>query len=232
MRGFGSSARLAPIVVGLLSTAACSLTEEVRTRPGPPGDFTNFGDGGSPGDAGGQGGAGGADVRSGDAGARDSEAAGGRGTGGRPHTGGAPATDGGPSDAAPDATPSCPVEITFACHDYCNALSLAPGCRTKLRASVGLGPEPDASVVVIGDGATPPELPLEEIVEKCKCACETQYRTEPCRSSFDQFVMCGVPPLTTICSTDPATIDAFPSVIGPGCGGLRAIFLDCIGGSP
>lgn len=232
--GFLGFRRVAPLVFALVIASACSLTEAVRTRPGGPGEIPDFPSGapdagrprtgGAPGsdasaDGPAMGGAGGSSGRAGAA-----------GTSGRSNGGGTGVFDAEVPDGRPDAAGLCPFAITFACHDYCNALSVSPGCTTKLRESAGLGPEPDAAVVVVPDGATPPDTPPSEILQKCKCDCETRYRTESCRSAFDQFVMCGAPPLTLVCSEDPSSTVPFPSVIGAGCGAVRTDFVACLEG--
>jgi len=229
--GVAGSRRVAVLAFAFASAGACSLTEAVRSSPGSPGDIPDFGNGGSDGGRRRAGGAGGADAsadgRAGGAGGFSGSA--GHGGGGR-SSGGTRTFDAEVPDGRPDAAGLCPFAITFGCNDYCNALSLSPGCTTKLRQSAGLGPVLDAAVVSVPDGATPPETPPSEILQKCKCDCETRYRSESCRSAFDQFVMCGAPPLTMVCSQDPATLDAFPSVIGAGCGAVRTDFLECFAG--
>lgn len=220
-------------VVGLLASAACSLTEEVRTRPGGPGEIGfDPGTGGrryiTPTDSGIDGGGrdgevDGARAGSGGRGTSGAGGAGGRsGGGGRAGHGGGASTDAGPE---PD---SCPVEVTFACHDYCGALSLVPECLHKLEEAAGVKPDGGA---YFPDGSVPHELATPELVTRCKCDCELRYRTPACRYEFDQFIMCATPPLTVVCATDPDLLEAFPSVIGP-CGSLRSAFVECLVRSP
>jgi hypothetical protein len=231
--------RIAPLyphytlaLAGLLGAAACSLTEAVRTMPGAPGEV-GFENGGASPDAG-AGGAGGLDAGGEDARADSSSNSGGAHQGGRGGTSGRSNTDGaageaGVRDGAPDAAPSCSVDVTFACHDYCNAMSLAPGCTNKLRASAGIGPLPPLDAAPPDGGH--PEPDFRDMVEKCKCDCELRYRAGACRSHFDQLIMCGSAPLTVVCTNDPEYANEFPSVIGP-CGSPRLLFVKCLDSSP
>src|SRR6185295_13739825 len=89
--------------------------------------------------------------------------------------------------APPDAgqePKECPVDITFACHDYCGALSLEPECQLKLRESAGVKPDGGA---YFPDGSIPHELAPAEVLHRCKCDCELRYRKPSCRFEFDQF---------------------------------------------
>jgi hypothetical protein len=114
--------------------------------------------------------------------------------------------------------------VTFACHDYCGALSLVPECREKLRKAAGVREDGGAD---FPDGSVPHQLNVTEMVTRCKCDCEQRFRTRACRHDFDQFIMCAAPPLTVVCPTDPALVDEVPSVIGP-CGGARSSFVRCL----
>ena len=223
------SSRGVLLLFALVIPAACSLTEEVRTRPGGPGDnpFPASTGGARP-ETGGDSGLGGRGVDAGPDGDKtDSGGSGGvSGSGGRSHTGGSAGAlrDG---EAPPDADPEaheCPkTDVTFACHDYCGALSLVPECHEKLRKAAGVRDDGGAD---FPDGSVPHELTQAEMITRCKCDCELRYRTEACRFDFDQFIMCATPPLTVVCATEPDLVDEIPSVIGP-CGSVRSSFVKC-----
>src|SRR5687767_4063333 len=123
-----ASSRRASFALTLIVSAACSLTEEVRTRPGGPGEVPSFGDGGRGGRQPLSGGSSGLDAGGGDGdvdGAHGGVGGDASGSGGRSGAGGGPGPDGGgaPVDSGYEPGP-CPVDVTFACHDYCGALSL------------------------------------------------------------------------------------------------------------
>lgn len=217
--------RAAPFVFGSLTVAACSLTEEVRTRPGAPGDIPFTQDDGSPGTGGAAGRDAGRDAAAdaiGGGGAGSGGRGGKGGTGGR-HTGGSVGAGGGAiRDAAPDAPRACPVDITPACHDYCGALSVPPECRSMLRTAAGVKPDGGFD---FPDGDVPHDPPISELVERCECSCELHYRTDACSLLFNQLIVCAPTPLAVVCPTDQVV--EFPSVIGP-CGGARGAFLSCL----
>src|SRR5204862_547304 len=82
--------RRSVLVLGMTSAGACNLTEDIRTRPGAPGEVPIFGDGGSDSGPSNSGGASGLD--GGGQGGRAASGAGGGaghgGAGGRLHAGG------------------------------------------------------------------------------------------------------------------------------------------------
>jgi hypothetical protein len=221
-----ASSRSASFVLALVASVACSLTEEVRTRPGAPGEIGVVANGGSAGlytNTGGKGGLDGGFDGNPSGAADGSDGRGAGGSGAHPNEDGGGGSESGlPFDGGEPE--SCPVDITFTCHDYCRGLGSVNECRDKLRKAAGVK---DDGGAYFPDGSVPHELNLIEMVTRCECDCELRYRTPACRFNFDQFIDCGRLPLSIVCATDPDLIDEVPSVEGP-CGGVRTNFVTCL----